>query len=215
MLREQLEQCSGRAGVSLTHLHADRLCAYLELLKRWNQRINLTSLPLDGYPAATLDRLIGEPLVAASVAPAIGTWFDLGSGGGSPAVPLRIMREGLSLRMVESRERKAAFLREVVRQLELDAANVLSCRFQELEVGGYSRTSELVTVRAVRLDQAAMAVTRSLLKVGGRLLLFGGVSHRMVEPVGFTAEGSLSLPSRGSVLYVYNRAAEPEDGRLQ
>src|SRR3954454_1108585 len=66
--------------------------AYFSLLSRWNQRMNLTALPLaDPVSDASLDKLLIEPLVAADLVPKnCSSWIDLGSGGGSPAIPLRL-----------------------------------------------------------------------------------------------------------------------------
>jgi len=93
---------------------------YYRLLAQWNVKINLTALPLQPPTDSTFDRLFIEPLLAAELVPDLpGIWFDLGSGGGSPALPLKLIRPSLSLTLVESKTRKAAFLREALRALKL------------------------------------------------------------------------------------------------
>ena len=73
--------------------------------------------------------------------PAPLAWFDLGSGGGSPAIPLKLVRPDARLTMVESKTRKAAFLREAVAQSgAADAAEVADERFEELSRRRRSRT---------------------------------------------------------------------------
>ena len=73
--------------------------AYFRLLAHWNAKINLTALPLDPPTDETLDRLLVEPLAAARqirrCAAASGS--TSGSGGGSPAIPLKIARPALRL----------------------------------------------------------------------------------------------------------------------
>ena len=97
--------------ISLTAEEIRLLGEYWILLARWNARVNLTALPLDGYPPESLDRLILEPLLALRAIPPVpAMWFDVGSGGGSPAIPIKIARPNASLVMVESRSRKAALL---------------------------------------------------------------------------------------------------------
>jgi 16S rRNA (guanine527-N7)-methyltransferase len=158
--------------------------AYYRLLARWNVKINLTALPLQAPTDATFDRLFIEPLIAAELVPDIpGTWFDLGSGGGSPALPLKIVRPSLSLTLVESKTRKAAFLREVVRALKLPGTEVANMRFQELPTP--TPAADLVTVRAVRLDRGLLDESARLLRVGGHLLFFGSpgvVAHSSFRP---------------------------------
>ena len=85
--------------------------AYFQLLTQWNAKINLTALPLDPPTDETFDRLLVEPLAASKQIPTHtpSVWFDLGSGGGSPAIPLKIARPALRLTMIESKERKSAF----------------------------------------------------------------------------------------------------------
>jgi 16S rRNA (guanine527-N7)-methyltransferase len=145
---------------------------YYRLLAQWNVKINLTALPLQAPTDATFDRLFIEPLLAAELIPGVpGTWFDLGSGGGSPALPLKIVRPSLSLTLVESKTRKAAFLREVVRALKLPETEVANMRFQELPTP--TPAADFVTVRAVRLDRTLLDESARLLRAGGHLLFFG------------------------------------------
>jgi len=159
------------AGVEVSAPQLHQLKRYYDLLYRWNQRINLTALPLENYPASTLDRLLVEPVVGATlVEDSLLDYFDLGSGGGSPAIPLAIVRPQLSLTMVESRERKAAFLRETIREVGLVEAGVLTNRFEDL---ADVSVADLVTVRAVKLDGALLSLVHRLLRPGGKLLVFG------------------------------------------
>jgi len=153
----------------------DGLFRYVELLRRWNSRINLTSLPLDPLADETIDRLLIEPLcVAAQLEEIDGRWFDLGSGGGSPAIPIKVALPRLRLVMVESRERKAAFLREAVRELRLKNSSVLNMRFEALQADpSLASTADLVTVRAVKVDPDLIALCEFLLHSGGLLVMLG------------------------------------------
>ena len=134
VFRDRLLARLAPASISLTSDQIERLAEYWRLLERWNSRINLTSLPLRDYPSGSVDRLIVEPLLASPLMPATPVnWYDLGSGGGSPAIPLKIVTPGAQLIMVESRSRKAAFLREVVRSLALTkSARVEARRFEDV-----------------------------------------------------------------------------------
>ena len=171
-LAGRIARRASRAGVEIDAALGNALAVYLELLYRWNRRVNLTAL---GEDDSGVDRLVVEPLVAAQQMPAgVRSVVDIGSGGGSPAVPLKLAVPGLGLRMVESRTRKAAFLREVVRHLGLKDVVVETCRYQELsrrrEV---FEAADVVTVRAVKVDGRALEALQALLRVGGALLLFG------------------------------------------
>ena len=76
------------------------------------------------------------------------------------------------LTLVEARSRKAAFLREAVRELSLADVVVIDDRFEELAERSPARTRDLVTARAVRADAVFFDSSRRLLREGGELLLF-------------------------------------------
>ena len=161
-----------RHGLALVAELATSLAAYYDLLRRWNETLNLTALP-DAHDA--IDRLLIEPVLASRFLPATGSLIDIGSGNGSPAVPLRLAQPGLSLAMVESKTRKAAFLREVARTLALGQTRVHAKRLEDLATEpGLEESADAVSVRAVRADAAFMARCRALLKPGGELFLFTG-----------------------------------------
>jgi 16S rRNA (guanine527-N7)-methyltransferase len=89
---------AARAGLALNDDLTERLAAFHALLSRWNQKINLTSL---ADPDESIDRLILEPLLAARHVPVTATrLMDVGSGGGSPAIPLKLALPHLQLTMV-------------------------------------------------------------------------------------------------------------------
>src|SRR5262249_42266441 len=127
--------------------------AFLALLARWNRQTNLTSLRIDPPDAHAIAKLIDEPQSAARwLQPDDPLAVDLGSGGGSPAVPLKIACPWLAFVLVESREKKCAFLRAVVRELELSDVQVEHCRFEELRQrrADLAARADVVTLRAVR-----------------------------------------------------------------
>lgn len=188
------------AGVTVPEPAVAQLEAYVQLLSRWNRAINLTSLPLDPLDDRAIDRLLVEPLTAAGyLADLPGTaWFDLGSGGGSPAVPLALMRPELHLTMVEVRERKAAFLREVVRELRL-AADVAAEPFEGLPDWAAGRVA-LVTVRAVKTDDVLWQTVTALLMPAGQFVQFAGTGAQPPAAPGFEALGAVRLTESGTLL---------------
>ena len=182
---------------------------YFRLLTHWNTRINLTALSLDAPTDETLDRLLVEPLAAAKQIPSHlpSVWFDLGSGGGSPAIPLKIARPALKLTMVESKERKGAFLREAVRALRLGDTSVETERFEILAgKSAFSSSADLITVRAVRTDDQLFESAAHMLKDGGQLLMFRPAHSPSPDPIGFKRVATvplIDLPQ--SFLTVYRR----------
>jgi 16S rRNA (guanine527-N7)-methyltransferase len=169
-----------RAGVTVPAgfpPHAER---YYDLLRRWNRTTNLTSFGLDGYPQAALDRLLIEPLQAAeliSVSASL-VCFDIGSGGGSPAIPFAIARPSIRLLMIESVAKKAAFLREAAREAELHDVEVITGRAEEV-AETRSGSADLILIRAVKVDERLEEALVRLIKPDGRVFTFGGTSNAL------------------------------------
>jgi 16S rRNA (guanine(527)-N(7))-methyltransferase RsmG len=190
--------------------------AYFQLLTQWNAKINLTSLPLDPPTDEAFDRLLVEPLAASKQIPTHtpSVWFDLGSGGGSPAIPMKIARPDLRLTMIESKERKGAFLRETVRALGLIHAVVETERFENVAANPeYAGTADLVTVRAVRADAELFLTAGRLLKHDGRLLLFRPAHSPSPAPAGFIHTNTVQLTdSPPSFVCLYRRVFHVEHG---
>jgi 16S rRNA (guanine527-N7)-methyltransferase len=171
---EHLQRRARHADLTIPPGVVDPLESYIRLLARWNAKINLTSLPVDDPTDETLDRLLIEPLAAARhIDDAWTPWADIGSGGGSPALPLKLAKSALQLVLIESKGRKAAFLREAVRTLELDGVTVEHGRFEEFSSRPECAASlGLVTLRAVRADPQLLASAARVLRPGGRLVVF-------------------------------------------
>ena len=193
--RERLLERGGHANVLLSERTINHLEVYYLLLNHWNKRINLSALPLEAMDDEAIDRVLIKPLVAAdAVSERPLRWWDLGSGGGSPALPIRIVRPDAQLTMVEARSRKVAFLREAVRELSLSSVDVVAGRFEDV-IGRAEQcgTSELVTVRAVRIDTMLLELSRGLLKKGGDLLLFATRDALIPATSMFTLERVVDL----------------------
>jgi 16S rRNA (guanine527-N7)-methyltransferase len=170
--RRRLARRARRVNLSIPTELADALLAYLELLALWNSKINLTALD---DPDAAIDRLILEPLLAARHVPAGASVIDIGSGGGSPAIPLKLAAPRIKLWMVESKTRKSAFLREAIRQLDLRESFVETRRYEELlALPTLHESMDVVTIRAVRVESATLMGLQAFLRPGGALFLFRG-----------------------------------------
>jgi 16S rRNA (guanine527-N7)-methyltransferase len=170
--RKRIVRRARRANLDPSAEQVAAHAEYLSLLSAWNARMNLTAL--DDRDEA-VDRLILEPAAAARVLQGASGILDVGSGGGSPAIPLKIQVPKASLVMVESKIRKGAFLREAVRKLGLTNARVESRRFEELLTdASIHECCDVVTIRAVRIQLSTLVATQAFLKPGGRLALFRG-----------------------------------------
>ena len=208
---ERIAQRVARAGVVIDNPLLQSLAAYVGLLMRWNRHINLTALTDDDRG---IDRLVVEPLVAAQRLPATDmSLTDIGSGGGSPAVPMKLAATRMRLRMVESRTRKAAFLREAVRHLGLGETVVEARRFEELVARKEAlEGADVVTVRGVRIGSRGLRGILPLVKAGGAVFLFrtrADVDADVPPPLRVVATYPL-LVSPDSRLVVLQKPTEPD-----
>jgi 16S rRNA (guanine527-N7)-methyltransferase len=196
---ERLAKRARKANVAVDQRTADSLAAYYRLLEFWNEKVNLTAFSLKEAPDEAIDRLLIEPLVAArhlhgthahGHGPHLGPHprlIDIGSGGGSPAIPLKIALPSIQLLMVESKTRKSAFLREAVRHLSLTDTSVETARAEDLLTRPeLHEAQDLVSIRAVRVEQKLLTSIQAFLRLGGRILLFrtatGTESPPLVAP---------------------------------
>ena len=169
----RLVRRASRAGLFPPDELVASLSEYYELLARWNRKINLTAL---ADPDEAIDRLLLEPLAAAKHLPEGTTrLMDIGSGGGSPAIPLKLAVPGLSLTMVEVKARKSAFLREAIRHLSLAETIVENARYEELLARPeLHERFDVLTIRAVRVQPKTLLSLQAFVKARGTLMLFRG-----------------------------------------
>ena len=168
---------------------------YIDILARWNRKIALTAVRA---PEEMVERHFGESLFVARhlfPVPPSGTGttaLDVGSGAGFPGLPLKIFAPALRLTLIESQQKKATFLREVVRALALREVEVFAGRAQD-----FSGQAELVTLRAVERFEAMLPVAARLVAERGRLALLIGAAQaeraRRLLPA-FAWESPIPLP---------------------
>ena len=137
---------------------------YLALILRWNARMNLTAIRT---PGEILSRHFVESIAGAQALPAgIATLLDFGSGAGFPGIPIALCRPEILVTLAESQHKKAAFLREVARSLEL-STRVFGGRAENI-----SEQFDCVALRAVDRMDRAVAAAWELVRIGGWLAVF-------------------------------------------
>jgi 16S rRNA (guanine527-N7)-methyltransferase len=157
-----------RAAASALGLVVDegvvrRLLRYSATLTVWNERLRLTA---DQDPIRIAEQHIADSLAVVGLLPEAGPVVDIGSGQGFPGIILGCVRPDLELVLIESRRRRANFLRDAVRQIPLPRAVVLEDRAENVgpPLAGHA---SLAVSRAVRLD-VFLALARPLLAPAGR-----------------------------------------------
>lgn len=175
----RLNALLAEAGLTLLDEEAaGRFESYISLFVRWSDRLNLSAIrDEDGI----LSRHIIESVAVARYLPGgIATLLDFGSGAGLPGVPIALCRPEISVTLAESQGKKAAFLREAVRVLGIEA-NVFSGRAETLRT-----VFNCVTLRAVDKMPKAVAMAVRLVAPAGWLALMttGAEIARLREAAG-------------------------------
>lgn len=157
-VRDLLEPFYPRVTETQTAL----LSTYLDLLMKWNARTNLTSIR---DPEDIVRRHFGESLFVVDHLPQCKTLLDLGSGAGLPGIPIQIALPDLHVTLAESQNKKAVFLREVVRTLKLNT-QIWASRVEDMPP---RRSFDVVTLRAVDSPDIALEAAYQRLTSGGTI----------------------------------------------
>jgi 16S rRNA (guanine527-N7)-methyltransferase len=162
-----------RAGLDALGLECDELQAqsfmlYLAELKRWNKAYNLTSIKDDA--GIILKHFIDSSIYLLALSPEDKYIADIGTGGGFPGIPMKILRPELRMTLVEPTGKKTAFLRNMVHKLELSDTEVLNMRVQdtpELEV-------DVAVSRAFCSARDFVERAAHIIRPGGKMILSKG-----------------------------------------
>jgi 16S rRNA (guanine527-N7)-methyltransferase len=167
---------------SLAQSQLQNISTYIDILQRWNARVNLTAIR---DPDEIVTRHFGESLFAArhlfpkhsahaaSAALKAVQVADVGSGAGFPGIPIKLWAPETSLTLIESNHKKATFLREVTRALTLTNINIQNSRVESLS----GKKFNVVTLRAVEHFESTLPIAASLLNRNGRLAILIGSSQ--------------------------------------
>lgn len=158
--------------IQLDEMRLAAISKYIDLLLKWNARINLTAIRV---PEEIVQRHFGESFFAASHLlgeKSAKTAIDLGSGAGFPGVPFALLGPEVEITLIESSQKKSTFLKELIYLLGLKNVKVFSGRAES-----YSQTGDLVMLRAVERFEEVLPLALSLVSSSGRLALLIGTSQ--------------------------------------
>jgi 16S rRNA (guanine527-N7)-methyltransferase len=157
-------------GIVASTRLCDQIGTYIDLLLRWNQKTSLTTVT---DPEGILRFHFGESLLAVSAFPIRhGRLADVGSGAGFPAVPIRMVSEDIGIVLIESNLKKATFLAEVARELQLQNVEVRRGRMEDVLFG--DEPVDFVTSRAVKIGDEFLDWSHRSLNPTGSLVLWLG-----------------------------------------
>jgi 16S rRNA (guanine527-N7)-methyltransferase len=169
-LTELLKSGSSRIGVYLDPSHIRLFGLYLEELKEWNAKFNLTAITTDEEIVIKhfIDSLACLLVIPPNSSLGSAKLIDIGSGAGFPGVPLKIYRPDLQVTLLEASQKKSGFLRHLGQQLNLAGLEVLTGRAEDYGQKNDQRENyDLVVVRAVDTLSVLAEYALPFLKPGG------------------------------------------------
>ena len=180
-----IEDGADELNITLGQKKIELLGRYAVELLHWNQTINLTAITDPAQIAVKhfLDSLAPAPLIPPNAA-----LLDIGSGGGFPGIPLKILFPSMPVLLIDSSRKKISFLKHIIRSLGLHNIDARQIRAEDLIK---DRTSpyvyDVIISRALSFTDAFIHMALPLLSKNGIIILMKGkLTHEEMESVGAT-----------------------------
>ena len=157
-------------GLTISESHAEQFVRYLAHLITWNKTINLTAI-IDSKEIITkhfvdsLTALVSTNFRQDSIV------LDVGSGGGFPGIPLKIVRSDIQLTLVEPVQKKCSFLNSVIGLLQLRGVSTFSGTIEQYAKQALTQSIDAVVVRALKFDDIQKHI-HALLTEKGKVVLY-------------------------------------------
>lgn len=158
-------------NLSLSEKTIDNVRLYLDLLLRWNRKINLTAVET---PEECVTRHFGESFMISKEVQLSGRLLDIGSGAGFPGLAIKLIAPDLDVVLLEPVAKKRAFLKEVARVCAIGRVRVVASRLEEFASTEEPKSFDLITVRAVGGPESLIRKAAPLLRPGGHFCLWVG-----------------------------------------
>ncbi len=170
-LRDFLIDSSREFGVEISDTQLDPFFLYLENLKKWNDRINLTAIKDDR------EIVLNHFVDSISVAPFIEDGkklLDIGSGGGFPGIPIKIIHSGLKVTLLDSVNKKVSFMNDTIRKLSLHDIHAVWGRAEDLNNSVPRGSFDYVVTRAVGSVVDTITLSSQYVSKNGVVVLMRG-----------------------------------------
>jgi 16S rRNA (guanine527-N7)-methyltransferase len=193
-----LKKGCDQMGISLSPLQADRFMDFLEVLKKWNRRLNLTGLRDD---RDIILKHFLDSLTPLTFIPEGASLMDIGSGAGFPGLPIQIVRPDQAVTLVEASAKKTTFLKEVCRRLGLRQTVVLCWSIGQTSPPRPLPLCEVAITRAVGRPLKLLTAVYPHLKRGGKMIFLKGskgfkeaeTAKARMEKIGFSPPQSVKI----------------------
>lgn len=187
---EDLRRWADGAGIALRSEQLTQLRTYVDVLRKWNRRVNLVS---QSDVAAILVKHIADSLIPSTLCREHEEVADLGSGAGLPGIPMAIARPDIRVTLIESNQKRVSFLAEALRLTSLTGARLVEARISAAgKMHDLQAAFTLVIARALGSLDELVRIAPPFLLPQGRLIAMKGRHHER-ELRGSTASEGFTL----------------------
>lgn len=192
MKLDLLYEYGNRYGVTLTDSDIEKFSLFLEFLKEWNSKMNLVGT---SDKNRIITELILDSIIPVPCLPDSGNMIDIGSGAGFPGLMIKMMKPGISMRLIEANGKKVSFLKYVIRALQLKNVTTVHDRFEAMADSLKEEKVKLITSRAMTDLHNLIELCAPFLNPAGMLICFLGKQWKkeLQENEGFIKENNLSI----------------------
>jgi len=175
-----LKEGARKFNIELEENQIEKFFKYKDMLKEWNNKINLTAIEEDR------DIIVKHFIDSLSILPYIKNEqidvIDVGTGAGFPGIPVKIVSSSVNVMLLDSLEKRIKFLNEVIRQLKLDAITTIHGRAEDFGANAkYREKFDIAVARAVASLPVLLEYCLPFVKVGGIFIAMKGSSLEEVS----------------------------------
>ncbi|QMU56115.1 MAG: 16S rRNA (guanine(527)-N(7))-methyltransferase RsmG [Candidatus Mycalebacterium zealandia] len=206
-LQKILTHSGAQLGLEIEPEMVEKFETYSDLLIKWASKINLTSIT--DPETIAVSHFIDSLTVLRHIEPGASV-LDIGAGAGFPGIPVKICRPSINLVLADSREKRVFFMREIIRELELENTRAVKARAGK-ENGKIGGGFDVAVARAVAKSPEVARAALPLVKEGGIVLIMKGKNgareweeEERLIPQGsvFHTSEELTLPTSGEIRFV-------------
>ena len=181
--KKLVEEGAANLNIHIDRKTTDQFSIHATELIKWNRKINLTTIT---DPVEVAVKHFLDSIISAHVMPEYGRLLDIGSGGGFPGLPIKIIIPTLSVTLIDASRKKVSFLKHIIRNINLSGINARQVRAEELaKEKTLGNCFDVIMCRAFsRLDKIILQALPLLAKDGIIIAMKGKLSESELESSG-------------------------------
>lgn len=179
-LKQLLKESAQKIDIILSESDIEKFIIYMELLKEWNQKINLTAIEDDEGIIIKhfIDSLTILPFIGGNAVKLI----DVGTGAGFPGIPIKMAREQIQVTLLDSLAKRVNYLDTVIQSLNLEGIKTVHGRAEDYgATAGFRESYDVAVARAVAALPVLLEYCLPFVKVGGHFVAMKGSSAEEVS----------------------------------